>query len=133
MTDDASKYCGSTRLTTRRDNVAISTSKVRKRRFNEDQLKLLEVTYEAESRPECRTKRDLANEIGLQPGQVAIWFQNRRARSKNRDLERDYKSLRACCDSLASDFDALKSETQSLVNQASIHTHSLFHSKFLGT
>ncbi|CAK9167446.1 unnamed protein product [Ilex paraguariensis] len=88
-----------------------------KRRFSHDQIRLLESMFNSESRPEQWTKKQLASMIGLQPRQVAIWFQNRRARSKSKQIERDYNILKISYDTLASKFDSLKKENQSLLNQ----------------
>lgn len=87
------------------------------RRFSEEQIKSLEILFEAESRPEPRLKQQLAEELGLQPRQVAIWFQNRRARFKTKRIERDYCQLKASYDTLASSFESLKTENQALLGQ----------------
>lgn len=87
------------------------------RRFNEEQTKSLEIVFEAESRPEARAKQQLANELGLRPRQVAIWFQNRRARLKTRQFEREYCILKASYDNLASSFESLKRENHQLLFQ----------------
>ncbi|KAI3453318.1 hypothetical protein Pfo_009981 [Paulownia fortunei] len=89
----------------------------RRRRFNDDQVKSLEKTFETESRPELRLKQNLANELGLQPRQVAIWFQNKRARSKSKQIEQEYSMLKSNYDSLASQFEALQKENQTLLIQ----------------
>ncbi|XP_027183124.1 homeobox-leucine zipper protein ATHB-12-like [Coffea eugenioides] len=92
-----------------------TTSKtISKRRFNDDQIRYLESMFEAESRPELRVKQQLANKLGLQPRQVAIWFQNKRARSKSKQIEQDYSVLKASYDDLASKFESLKKESESL-------------------
>lgn len=88
-----------------------------KRRFSDDQIKSLESMFESETRLEPRKKLQLASELGLQPRQVAIWFQNKRARWKSKQLERDYSILLANYNSLASRFEALKKEKQGLVLQ----------------
>lgn len=88
-----------------------------KRRFSDEQIKSLETMFESESRLEPRKKLELARELGLQPRQVAIWFQNKRARWKSKNLERDYSTLRGDYNDLASTFEALKKEKQALVVQ----------------
>nr|QCQ73726.1 homeodomain-leucine zipper transcription factor [Litchi chinensis] len=84
------------------------------RRFSDDQIKLLESIFESETRLEPRKKLQLARELGLQPRQVAIWFQNRRARWKSKQIEHDYRTLQADYDNLASRFESLKQEKESL-------------------
>ncbi|KAF4384501.1 hypothetical protein F8388_003808 [Cannabis sativa] len=92
-------------------------SKNNKRRFSDDQIKSLESMFENETRLEPKKKLQLASELGLQPRQVAIWFQNKRARWKSKQLERDYSILLANYKNLASRFDALKKEKQGLALQ----------------
>ncbi|XP_028752290.1 homeobox-leucine zipper protein ATHB-7 [Neltuma alba] len=87
------------------------------RRFSDDQIRSLESMFETESRLEPRKKVQLARELGLQPRQVAIWFQNKRARWKSKQIERDYSILRANYTSLASRFEALKKEKEALLIQ----------------
>ena len=88
-----------------------------RRRFSEEQIKSLESIFESESRLEPRKKLQLAGELGLHPRQVAIWFQNKRARWKSKQLERDYSVLRANYNTLVSRFEALKKEKQALAIQ----------------
>jgi len=101
-----------------------------KRRFSDEQIKSLETMFESETRLEPRKKMQLARELGLQPRQVAIWFQNKRARWKSKQLERDYGMLRANYNSLASRFETLKKEKQALAIQVldihHIHLSFLF-------
>lgn len=73
--------------------------------------------FESETRLEPRKKLQLARELGLQPRQVAIWFQNKRARWKSKQLERDYGILQSNYNTLASRFEALKKEKQTLLIQ----------------
>lgn len=87
------------------------------RRFSDEQIKSLETMFESETRLEPRKKLQLARELGLQPRQVAIWFQNKRARWKSKQLERDYGILQSNYNSLASRFEALKKENQTLLIQ----------------
>ncbi|GMJ06299.1 ARABIDOPSIS THALIANA HOMEOBOX 7, homeobox 7 [Hibiscus trionum] len=88
-----------------------------KRRFSDEQIRSLEVMFESDSRPESVIKQQLANELGLQPRQIAIWFQNRRARTKAKQIERDYNVLKESYDALSSTCESLKRENQSLRNQ----------------
>ena len=97
-----------------------------KRRFSDEQIKSLESMFQTESRLEPIKKLQLARELGLQPRQVAIWFQNKRARWKSKQLERDYSILRANYNCLASRFDALKKEKQALLLQVRAWNTKLF-------
>ncbi|KAK7317094.1 hypothetical protein RJT34_01039 [Clitoria ternatea] len=85
-----------------------------KRRFSDEQIRSLECIFESESKLEPRKKMQLARDLGLQPRQVAIWFQNRRARWKSKRIEQEYRKLRDEYDNLASRFQSLKEEKESL-------------------
>ncbi|KAI3665062.1 hypothetical protein L6452_43679 [Arctium lappa] len=89
----------------------------KKRRLSVDQVKALEKNFEMENRLEPERKLKLAQELGLQPRQVAVWFQNRRARWKTKQLERDYALLKANFDSLKNNYDSLQQDNQSLLKQ----------------
>ncbi|XP_018732036.2 homeobox-leucine zipper protein ATHB-6 isoform X1 [Eucalyptus grandis] len=86
----------------------------KKRRLSANQVKALEKNFEIENKLEPERKARLAEELSLQPRQVAIWFQNRRARWKTKQLERDFGHLKASYDSLKLDFDSLEQEKESL-------------------
>ncbi|KAI3691904.1 hypothetical protein L6452_31707 [Arctium lappa] len=86
-------------------------------RFSNEQIQFLEYMFETQSRPELRTKQQLANKLGLHPRQVAIWFQNRRARSKSRQTEQEYNILKHNYEALASKSESLKEENQALLTQ----------------
>lgn len=87
----------------------------KKRRLSVDQVKALEKNFEVENKLEPERKVKLAQELGLQPRQVAVWFQNRRARWKTKQLERDYGILKASYDSLKQNFEALQHDKEALV------------------
>ncbi|KAK4264239.1 hypothetical protein QN277_025447 [Acacia crassicarpa] len=86
----------------------------KKRRLTADQVQFLEKSFEVENKLEPERKVQLAKEVGLQPRQVAIWFQNRRARWKTKQLEKDFESLQASYDSLKADYDNLLKEKDKL-------------------
>lgn len=88
-----------------------------KRRFSDEQIRCLEVMFESETKLEPRKKVELARELGLQPRQVAIWFQNKRARWKSKHIEKEYSLLLANYNSLAAQFESLKREKNSLLTQ----------------
>ncbi|XP_010278274.1 PREDICTED: homeobox-leucine zipper protein ATHB-22-like [Nelumbo nucifera] len=79
----------------------------RKRRLTSDQIESLERSFQEEIKLEPERKMRLARELGLQPRQVAVWFQNRRARWKAKQLERVY-------DALKQEFDVISREKQKL-------------------
>jgi len=85
-----------------------------KRRFSDEQIRSLECIFESESKLEPRKKIQLARDLGLQPRQVAIWFQNRRARWKSKRIEQEYRKLKDEYDNLASRFESLKEEKETL-------------------
>ncbi|CAL5015670.1 unnamed protein product [Urochloa decumbens] len=90
----------------------------RKRRFTEEQIRSLESMFHAhQAKLEPREKAELARELGLQPRQVAIWFQNKRARWRSKQLEHDYAALRAKFDALRDRVESLKHEKLALTTQ----------------
>lgn len=86
----------------------------KKRRLNMEQVKALERSFEVANKLEPERKIQLARALGLQPRQIAIWFQNRRARWKTKQLEKDYEILKRHYDSLKADNDALKAQNKEL-------------------
>ncbi|XP_061365727.1 homeobox-leucine zipper protein ATHB-6 [Gastrolobium bilobum] len=89
----------------------------KKRRLSVDQVKALEKNFEVENKLEPDRKVKLAQELGLQPRQVAVWFQNRRARWKTKQLERDYGVLKANYEALKHNFDTLQQDNESLLKE----------------
>ncbi|XP_022957514.1 homeobox-leucine zipper protein ATHB-13-like [Cucurbita maxima] len=86
----------------------------KKRRLNMEQVKTLEKNFELGNKLEPERKMQLARALGLQPRQIAIWFQNRRARWKTKQLEKDYDLLKRQFEAIKSDNEALKSQNQKL-------------------
>ncbi|KAJ6290299.1 hypothetical protein OIU78_026091 [Salix suchowensis] len=86
----------------------------KKKRLNLEQVKALEKSFEVGNKLEPERKLQLAKALGLQPRQIAIWFQNRRARWKTKQLEKDYEILKKQFDSLKADNDALQAQNKKL-------------------
>ncbi|EXB81870.1 Homeobox-leucine zipper protein ATHB-7 [Morus notabilis] len=93
---------------------SMTCARKNKRRISNEQVKSLEIMFQSDSRPESKTKRAIAGELGLQPCQVAIWFQNRRARSRTKQIEREYSILKTSYNNLFSRVESLKKENLEL-------------------
>ncbi|KAF8390271.1 hypothetical protein HHK36_024796 [Tetracentron sinense] len=86
----------------------------KKRRLTADQVLFLERSFEVENKLEPERKIQLAKDLDLQPRQVAIWFQNRRARWKTKQLEKDYDALKASYNILKADYESHLKEKEKL-------------------
>ncbi|KAG0496912.1 hypothetical protein HPP92_001507 [Vanilla planifolia] len=67
----------------------------KKRKLSDEQAKFLELSFRRERKLESKRKLTLAMELGLDPKQVAVWFQNRRAKQKSKQLEQKYHMLKS--------------------------------------
>ncbi|KAL9676516.1 hypothetical protein QQ045_004730 [Rhodiola kirilowii] len=97
-TNEYHNYCGSNNM------------QDKKKRLTCDQMESLERSFLEEIKLDPDRKMRLARELGLQPRQIAVWFQNRRARWKNKQLERLY-------DALKHEYDVVSTEKQKLQHQ----------------
>ncbi|KAL4372848.1 hypothetical protein HN51_006834 [Arachis hypogaea] len=91
----------------------------KKRKLSEEQVNLLEMNFGNEHKLESERKDKLALELGLDPRQVAVWFQNRRARWKNKKLEEEYSNLKRAHETTLLDKCRLETEVLKLNEQLS--------------
>ncbi|XP_039014368.1 homeobox-leucine zipper protein ATHB-20-like isoform X2 [Hibiscus syriacus] len=86
----------------------------KKKRLNTEQVRALEKSFELSNKLDPNRKLHLAKEIGLKPRQIAIWFQNRRARCKNKQLEKDFDALKKQFEAIKADNHALQAQNNKL-------------------
>ncbi|CAN6484700.1 unnamed protein product [Victoria cruziana] len=89
----------------------------KKKRLNMEQVKTLERNFELGNKLEPERKMQLARALGLQPRQIAIWFQNRRARWKTKQLEKDYDLLKKQYEAVKADNDLLQAQNKKLQSE----------------
>ncbi|GMN66247.1 hypothetical protein TIFTF001_035329 [Ficus carica] len=90
---------------------------LKKRKLSAEQVNQLEMNFGNEHKLESERKDRLASELGLDPRQVAVWFQNRRARWKNKKLEEEYSSLKKMHENVVVEKCRLESEVLQLKEQ----------------
>ncbi|XP_058222002.1 homeobox-leucine zipper protein HAT22-like isoform X2 [Rhododendron vialii] len=85
----------------------------KKLRLSKEQSVVLEDRFKEHSSLNPQ-KQTLAKQLNLQPRQVEVWFQNRRARTKLKQTEVECELLRKCCDTLTDENKRLRNEIQEL-------------------
>ncbi|CAI5465278.1 unnamed protein product [Closterium sp. Yama58-4] len=98
-------------------------------RMTQEQIDALEVRFQQNRRLDTARKLVLAREVGVRPRQVSVWFQNRRARwrqkKKESDLsamQREYARLKVAREQLGEDYELLKKDYEDLLlHNAALH------------
>ncbi|GFP79651.1 homeobox-leucine zipper protein athb-52 [Phtheirospermum japonicum] len=90
------------------------SSKIIKKRLSQDQVRLLEASFDATKKLEPELKFRLARELGVPPRQIAIWYQNKRARWKNQSLELDHGAIQVRLEAALAEKERLEKEVDSL-------------------
>ncbi|XP_039010494.1 homeobox-leucine zipper protein ATHB-40-like [Hibiscus syriacus] len=91
----------------------------RKRKLTQEQVDLLEQNFGNEHKLESERKDRISSELGLDPRQVAVWFQNRKARWKNKKMEEEYNKLKSLHETAVLDKCRLESQVVKLKEQLS--------------
>lgn len=86
----------------------------KKKRLTQEQVSLLEESFNGNNRLEPERKLQLAHELDIPPRQIAIWYQNKRARWKNQSLELDYTAIHMRLEAALAQKSQLEKEVQRL-------------------
>ncbi|GMN55270.1 hypothetical protein TIFTF001_024390 [Ficus carica] len=92
----------------------IGTARRKKLKLTKEQTTFLEGCFKFNTNLYPAEKQELAEQLNLNPRQVEVWFQNRRARMKMKQTEEDCKLLRKYCESLGQENKRLRKELQEL-------------------
>ncbi|KAJ4729736.1 Homeobox-leucine zipper protein like [Melia azedarach] len=93
--------------------------KPNRKRLTQDQISLLETCFNANQKLKVDCKLELAHRLGLPPRQVAVWYQNRRAREKIHTIELDYKTIRQELEKVLAENTRLEEEVGKLKHELS--------------
>ncbi|KAF3781091.1 Homeobox-leucine zipper protein [Nymphaea thermarum] len=86
----------------------------KKLKLSLEQSSLLEQSFREQRTLSPNQKQILAKQLNLLPRQVEVWFQNRRARTKLKQIELNCQLLKNCCERLSEENRRLKKELQEL-------------------
>ncbi|KAK9078231.1 hypothetical protein SSX86_002288 [Deinandra increscens subsp. villosa] len=101
------------------------------KRLTEDQVRLLESNFGSSKKLDPERKQQLSRQLGVPPRQIAIWYQNKRARWKNQSLEHDYSRLELQLEATLARTRRLQKEVEQLQAELNnIQTQQARHDKY---
>ncbi|KAJ0788416.1 putative transcription factor homeobox-WOX family [Helianthus annuus] len=84
----------------------------KKLKLTTEQTTMLEDSFNIHSTLNTGQKQELAKKLNLLPRQIEVWFQNRRARTKLKQIEKEYELLKKSYETLNDENRRLKKELQ---------------------
>ncbi|KAK1434801.1 hypothetical protein QVD17_00555 [Tagetes erecta] len=84
----------------------------KKLKLTTEQTTLLEASFNIRTTLNTGQKQELAKKLNLFPRQIEVWFQNRRARTKLKQIEQECEMLKKCCETLNDENRRLRKELQ---------------------
>ncbi|KAG6491553.1 homeobox-leucine zipper protein HAT14-like [Zingiber officinale] len=106
---------------TEKEEEAKEASRMKKLRLRKEQVALLEDSFTEHNILNSKQKQDLASRLNIQPRQVEVWFQNRRARTKLKQTEGHCQSLKKWCEKLREENQKLREEIEELRSRNTTH------------
>ncbi|XP_074349432.1 homeobox-leucine zipper protein ATHB-40-like [Apium graveolens] len=91
----------------------------KKRKLSDEQGNMLELHFQTQHKLDSQRKDRIASQLGLDARQVAVWFQNRRARWKTKKLQEEYLRLKTQHECTVSEKCLLNSQVLKLKQQLS--------------
>nr|VDD21640.1 unnamed protein product [Brassica oleracea] len=92
-------------------------SRNKKKRLTQEQVRKLEKCFTLNNKLDPDLKLQLSNTLGLPQRRVAVWFQNKRARSKTQSLELQYCNLQSKLEAVLSYKAKLEHQVQFLQDE----------------
>lgn len=94
--------------------LSFQNQKHNKKRLTEDQVGILEKSFAYSKKLVPEQKLQLSKQLGVPPRQIAIWYQNKRARWKTQSLEEDYGALQLKLENVLAEKKQLEREVERL-------------------